>query len=69
MRRSIGTEAIRGLILGFAVATFAAMLLLIESVRRKADRDRVRGHLWPRPDGTARSYGEVWDHPALSRLG
>lgn len=54
----------RGFVIGIVVGTVAAVLWALEIVRRNGERDRVRGHLWPRPDGSARSYGEVWDHPA-----
>ena len=53
----------RGLLLGVGVGTVAALLWVIEFVRHDGERSRAGGHLWPRPDGSVRSYGEVWDHP------
>ena len=54
----------RGFVIGIVVGTLAAVVWALETVRRNGERDRVRGKLWPRPDGSARSYGEVWDHSA-----
>lgn len=36
---------------------------LIGPLRRGMTRSVVLAPLWPRPDGSVRSYGEVWDHP------
>jgi len=55
---------LRGFLIGIVVGTLAAILWALETVRRDAERDCVRANLWPRPDGSVRSYGEVWDHPA-----
>jgi hypothetical protein len=52
----------RGLMLGVGIGVVAALLWVIEVIRRDGERRKVAGHLWPRPDGSARSYGEVWDH-------
>lgn len=54
----------RAFAIGIAVGTTATVLWVLETVRRNAERDRVKARLWPRPDGSVRSYGEVWDHPA-----
>lgn len=53
----------RGFVIGMAVGTPAAILWALETVRRDAERDRVRGHLWPRPDGTVRICDEIWNRP------
>jgi len=50
--------------IGISVGVIAALLWVIESARRAASADRAGASLWPRPDGSARSYGEVWDIPA-----
>jgi hypothetical protein len=57
---------VRGFAIGIVVGTLAVLVAALEIVRRNAERDRVRAALWPRPDGSARSYGEVWDHPTPS---
>jgi hypothetical protein len=54
---------VRGFLIGMVVGTIAAILWVLETVRRNGERNRARGHLWPRHDGSVRSYGEVWDHP------
>lgn len=66
-RDMVGTSRegiVRGLLLGACVGIVAALLWVIEFIRRDAERNRVDGHLWPRPDGSVRSFGEVWDHPS-----
>lgn len=55
-------EIVRGLVLGVGVGIVAALLWVIEFIRRDAERSRAGADLWPRPDGSVRSYGEVWDH-------
>jgi hypothetical protein len=54
----------RMFVIGLAVGAFGGLLWMIEMVRRSTERDRVAGQLWPRPDGSFRSYGAVWDIPA-----
>jgi len=53
----------RHLIIGAAIGSMAAILVVIESVRRESTRAAPRAPLWPRPDGSIRSFGEVWDIP------
>ena len=52
----------RAFVIGIAVGAGAAVLWVLETVRRNAERQRAKAKLWPRPDGSVRSYGEVWDH-------
>jgi hypothetical protein len=54
--------------LGLTFGVMAALLGIVEIARRRAESDRARASLWPRPDGSmpsppVRSFGEVWDHP------
>jgi hypothetical protein len=49
------------LIAGAAIGSFAAVVWVVEIVRRNAGRDVARAPLWPRPDGSVQSFGEVWD--------
>jgi hypothetical protein len=59
---SRGTEVgMRGFVIGLAAGATVALLWVIEAVRRNAGPDRAGAPLWPRPDGSVRSYGEVWD--------
>jgi hypothetical protein len=60
--------AMQRFMLGLTFGAFAALLWVVEVARRRAESDRARASLWPRPDGSmpsrpARSFGEVWDHP------
>jgi hypothetical protein len=61
-RRTFGST-VRRLIVLAAVGTFGAAALVVGSVRRDALRAEAWAPLWPRPDGSVRSYGEVWDLP------
>ena len=53
----------RHLMIGAAIGSMEAILVVIESVRRESTRTAARAPLWPRPDGSVRSFGEVWDIP------
>lgn len=58
----------RGFVIGTAVGTLAAILWALETTRRDTERDRARGHLWPRPDGTVRSCDEIWNRPIPAEM-
>ena len=63
MDRSGRWTTVRHLLIGGAIGLMAAILLVIESVRRESSNAPARAPLWPRPDGSIRSFGEVWDIP------
>ena len=52
---------VRGFAIGIALGAIATMFWMIESVRRRAEPRTASARLWPRPDGSVRSFGEVWE--------
>ena len=62
MDRRIADMTVRSLIVATVFALVGAVVWTLGSIRREATRQVVRTALWPRPDGSVRSYGEVWDY-------
>ena len=55
------------LVAGAAIGSVAAVVWALEMVRRHAARHVARAPLWPGPDGSVQSFGEVWDIPGRGR--
>jgi hypothetical protein len=55
----------RRLMIPGTLAAIGAAVWFIGSGRRDPARDIAWAPLWPRSDGSVRSFGEVWDHPQL----
>ena len=54
---------VRPVIVAVVLGIAWALLWSIGLPRRAMPADAVWTSLWPRPDGSICSYGEVWDHP------
>ena len=65
MDRRLLPTIVRRLALAGAVAAIGASLWFIGSGRREPAPRIAWAPLWPRPDGSVQSFGEVWDHPQL----
>jgi hypothetical protein len=61
---SMDGQAARQLGIGAAIGFLATLALVIGRVRVQAGRKVAAANLWPRPDGSTRSFGEVWDFAA-----
>ena len=46
-----------------AMSLVGVFCLIVGSIRRAVPPEVAWAPLWPRPDGSVRSFGEVWDHP------
>ena len=57
------TRRMASLSVAAVLGVIGAAMWRVGAVRRRASRQVAWGRLWPRPDGSVRSFGEVWDHP------
>jgi hypothetical protein len=57
------TRTIRSLGVAVVVCAIGATAWVVGTIRRDAATHVAWAPLWPRPDGSVRSFGEVWDHP------
>lgn len=56
---------VRRLVVPGTLAGIGVVVWFIGPRRREPARGVAWAPLWPRPDGSLRSFGEVWDHPQL----
>ena len=53
----------RRLVVAAAFGAVGSVVWVVGALRLNAARPVAWAPLWPRPDGSVRSFGEVWDHP------
>ena len=57
------TRTTRSLGVAALVCAIGAVAWVFTTLRRETPEHIAWTPLWPRPDGSVRSFGEVWDHP------
>jgi hypothetical protein len=62
------TRTIRSLGVAALLCSIGAVAWVVGTMRREAATRVVWAPLWPRADGSVRSFGEVWDHPEPSEM-
>ena len=63
MERTDIRRIVRPVLVALILGIGGALVWSIGLTRRAVPGDAVWTSLWPRPDGSIRSYGEVWDLP------
>jgi len=51
----------RNLIVAASIALIAAAVVIGRRLLADAEEELAIAPLWPRPDGSFRSFGEIWD--------